>query len=446
MTSVLLLAPGGHMEGLPAVHTQGHITDPSRWSISRCHITNTSWWSISRFNAISIADCGQEIPQLRFPGWDDGSVAVPQERLRPGRVHQHLRGRQRDRAGLCGRGQAPQPILNLAVSPHRCCRRTPPSPQGLWLHTLLFHATSGNFCLYQATSLWHPWNPPACWLWPKSAPSPSGQAGIPQAEKRETVKLSAFRTWTGFRVFGGRCRGEPCLWDCHWPLLPILKYLLRCIRNLQHAVLIHPSSLSVTPRPNALFVLVRKRCMAVLVETESGWGRRGSGHVADTPLVTQHFLALSLRALKARLENNFRQSQFSAVLGTVWCDHIPGLMLISIICLGLARKGNWHAIPNWGTWGGEGRGGVLMPKGPWGLPAMGFACLWEWFHWGLHAWVWLCLSTVEFWSLRKQRGGGGVGGWMQEAKKTFVWGSVFPGNLLDRSFLLWSKSRTSDVM
>lgn len=57
--------------------------------------------------------------------------------------------------------------------------------------------------------------------------------------------------------------------------------------------------------------------MAVLVETESGWGRRGSGHVADTPPVTQHFLALSLRALKARLENNFRQSQFSAVLGTV---------------------------------------------------------------------------------------------------------------------------------
>lgn len=103
------------------------------------------------------------------------------------------------------------------------------------------------------------------------------------------------------------------------------------------------------------------------------------------------------------------QSQFAAVPGAVWCYQVPGLMLISIfICPGLARKGNWHVIPSWGDWEGEGRGTVSMPKGPRGLPAMGFACLREWFPWRLHAWVWLCLSTREFWSLRKRMG---VGGW-----------------------------------
>lgn len=60
-------------------------------------------------------------------------------------------------------------------------------------------------------------------------PSPSGQAGIPQAEMRETPKLSAFPTWTGPPCLG-LVPPEPRLWDCHWPLLPILKYLLRCIR------------------------------------------------------------------------------------------------------------------------------------------------------------------------------------------------------------------------
>ena len=88
------------------------------------------------------------------------------------------------------------------------------SPWGLWLHTLLFHAAFGNFCLHQATSHWHHWKPPPprpppCWLWPKSAPAPSGQTGILQAEMRETVKLSAFRTWTGFRVFGVGAWGSP---------------------------------------------------------------------------------------------------------------------------------------------------------------------------------------------------------------------------------------------
>lgn len=99
-----------------------------------------------------------------------------------------------------------------------------------------------------------------------------------------------------------------------------------------------------------------------------------------------------------------RSARCSLMLSSTWLDAD-----VHFICPGLARKGNWHVIPSWGDWEGEGRGTVSMPKGPRGLPAMGFACLREWFHWRLHAWVWLCLPTSEFWSLRKQMGVGGGG-------------------------------------
>lgn len=56
-------------------------------------------------------DCCKEIPQLRVPGGDDGAVAVPEERLHQGRVHQHLCSRQRNRASLRRRGQEAQQVL-----------------------------------------------------------------------------------------------------------------------------------------------------------------------------------------------------------------------------------------------------------------------------------------------------------------------------------------------
>lgn len=46
-----------------------------------------------------------------------------------------------------------------------------------------------------------------------------------------------------------------------------------------------------------------------------------------------------------------------------------------LICLGLARKGNWHAIPNWGDWEGRERWSVdaksVRVYQPWGLLAYG---------------------------------------------------------------------------
>lgn len=74
-------------------------------------------------------DCCKEIPQLRVPGGDDGAVAVPEERLCQGWVHQHLCSRQRNRASLCRRGQEAQQVLTApsrgSVSPFTdsapCC-------------------------------------------------------------------------------------------------------------------------------------------------------------------------------------------------------------------------------------------------------------------------------------------------------------------------------------
>lgn len=74
-------------------------------------------------------DCCKEIPQLRVPGGDDGAVAVPEERVRQGWVHQHLCSRQRNRASLRRRGQEAQQVLTApshgSVSPFTdsapCC-------------------------------------------------------------------------------------------------------------------------------------------------------------------------------------------------------------------------------------------------------------------------------------------------------------------------------------
>lgn len=56
-------------------------------------------------------DCCKEIPQLWIPDRDDGAVAVPEERICQGWIHQHLCGRQRNWASLRRRGQAPQQVL-----------------------------------------------------------------------------------------------------------------------------------------------------------------------------------------------------------------------------------------------------------------------------------------------------------------------------------------------
>lgn len=52
--------------------------------------------SVSQFTSESQSDlrssgCGEEVPQLQRPLRHDGRVAVPEERLCAGRVHQHLR-------------------------------------------------------------------------------------------------------------------------------------------------------------------------------------------------------------------------------------------------------------------------------------------------------------------------------------------------------------------
>ena len=80
--------------------------------------------------AVCVVDRGQEVPQLRLPGRDDGPVAVPEERLRAGRVHQHLRRRPGDRVGLCRCRQAPQPVLSSAASPRHCQQKDSASPKG----------------------------------------------------------------------------------------------------------------------------------------------------------------------------------------------------------------------------------------------------------------------------------------------------------------------------
>lgn len=74
-------------------------------------------------------DCCKEIPQLRVPGGDGGAVAVPEERVQQGWVHQHLCSRQRNRASLCRCGQEAQQVLTApshgSVSPFTdsapCC-------------------------------------------------------------------------------------------------------------------------------------------------------------------------------------------------------------------------------------------------------------------------------------------------------------------------------------
>ena len=227
MTSVLLLAPRGHMEGLPAVHTRAtslilpgdlfHALTPSLLQIVAKKYRNydfpaemTGLWRYLKnayardeFTNTCAADSEIELAYADVAKRLSRSWTWPS---RPIAAAEGLHRLPKD-SGFTHFSSTPPLETSVSIRPH----------------------LSGILG-----------TPPACWLWPKSAPSPSGQAGIPQAEKRETVKLSAFRTWTGFPVFGGRCQGEPCLWDCHWPLLPILKYLLRCIRNLQHAVLVHP--------------------------------------------------------------------------------------------------------------------------------------------------------------------------------------------------------------
>lgn len=130
------------------------------WEICCAHILGCTLtppqWLASCSHTISVVDCGQEIPQLRLPGRDDRPVAVPQERLCPGRVHQHLCRWLRDRAGLCWRCQAPQPILStatLATSPRHCCRTQllpKDSSSQTPLHFALGHVFNG-----QATLCWH---------------------------------------------------------------------------------------------------------------------------------------------------------------------------------------------------------------------------------------------------------------------------------------------------
>lgn len=66
--------------------------------------------SVSQFTSQSQPDllssgCGEEVPQLQHPLRHDGRVAVPEERLRAGRVHQHLRCWRWDWAGLQRRGE-----------------------------------------------------------------------------------------------------------------------------------------------------------------------------------------------------------------------------------------------------------------------------------------------------------------------------------------------------
>lgn len=56
-------------------------------------------------------DCCKEIPQLWVPNGDDGPLAVPEECICQGWIHQHLCSRQRNRASLCRCRQAAQQVL-----------------------------------------------------------------------------------------------------------------------------------------------------------------------------------------------------------------------------------------------------------------------------------------------------------------------------------------------
>lgn len=68
-----------------------------------------------------VLDCYKEIPQLWLPDRDDGAVAIPEERVCQGWIHQHLCSRQRNWASLRRRGQAAQQVLTAlgrgSVSP-----------------------------------------------------------------------------------------------------------------------------------------------------------------------------------------------------------------------------------------------------------------------------------------------------------------------------------------
>lgn len=97
---------------------------------------------------ISVTDCGQEIPQLRYPSWDVGPEAVPQERLRQRRVHQHLCSRLGDWAGLRRRRQAPQPILSTGHLAPSLQQKDSASPKGLQLPRLPFRIASGKLFFF----------------------------------------------------------------------------------------------------------------------------------------------------------------------------------------------------------------------------------------------------------------------------------------------------------
>lgn len=127
--------------------------------------------------AVCVVDRGQEVPELWLPSWDDGPVAVPEECLRAGWVHQHLRRRPGDRVRLCRRRQAPQPVLSSVASPHHWQHKdsasSKPTPASL---TSLPHRL-GKHLLVAGHLLLAPWTL-ACCLLGRSQPTPSDPAGI----------------------------------------------------------------------------------------------------------------------------------------------------------------------------------------------------------------------------------------------------------------------------
>lgn len=147
--------------------------------------------------AVCVVDCGQEVPQLRFPGRDDRPVAVPGERVRPGRVHQHLRGRQGDRVGLRRRRQTPQPVLSSATLPHRCQQKDSASPKG----------TQASQTPPSACCCWPP-GAPACRLLWRSEPTPSDHTGICKQKCRNTQALSLWAR-SGFQCVPGVRAEQP---------------------------------------------------------------------------------------------------------------------------------------------------------------------------------------------------------------------------------------------
>lgn len=210
------------MKGYPAVYAHiGHATNT--FSVI-CFMP-----SLHLCPTISVVDCVQEIPQLQFPSWDDRPVAVSQERLCPGWIHQHLCSRLGDWAGLRRCRQAPQPILSTAALLHPCCRALLlPKDSGFTDSSSALPRESPFFFFNQAASCWYYENF-SLLSFVKVSAIPVWSHRNLQTEMLEMSSSQALGlVWV--QCIWGQC-WRTHVQDCHWPLMPISEYLLTCIRT-----------------------------------------------------------------------------------------------------------------------------------------------------------------------------------------------------------------------